>query len=100
MTKFKYYILGDIRDEVKIGYVLDHMRGYINTNGHIISFSIMDNMVFLHYGDVDDIKSLHQSMESMSSNKYSINNWKAFSNAEKAFLYMETKELYKVWILE
>lgn len=100
MTDFKYCVLGDIQDEVKIGVVLDHMRGYINRNGHIISFSIMDNMVFLHYGDADDIKLLQQSIKSMNSTICITNNWKAFSNAEKAFLYTDTKELYRVWILE
>lgn len=100
MTGFNYYILVDVRDTVKIGAVLDCMKGYINTNGNIISFSIMDDTVFLHHGGPDDIEALREYIKSMTSTKCITNNWKAFSDAEKAFLFIESKDVYKVWISE
>lgn len=100
MTGFNYCILADVREEVEIGAVLDRMKGYINRNGRIISFSIMKDTVYLHYGNENDLQMLRESMKSIDSTKCITNNWKAFSSAEKAFLYIETKELYKVWISE
>lgn len=100
MIQYDYSILLDIKDDVDVGVVLDHMKGYLSSNGNSLSFSILDNMVILHSGNDEDLQKLKKYMTASLTKECSSNNWKAFSDAEEAFLLIESKEEYKVWIME
>jgi hypothetical protein len=100
MTGLNYCILIDVRDKVDVSAVLGYMKGYLSSKGRVISYSIMDETVYLHHGTHEDLQLVKEYLTSMSVTECINNNWKAFSDSEKAFLYIENRELFKVWSSE